>query len=225
MTGEAPASATRGPRFLRLRRLTAHERIGSSGRKRQEPKRHEPQGRLQEKRRWERNQRELAPDPRSADPARRAAEQTVEAGRNGKGGRRRGRWHFSGRRRASSRDDSHRDRTLSVDTDGGASLKPQERKPDDRRRRRAISLPRGPARPRRHSPPLQGWDLRRRRNAAYCAESTKHGSRPLTTVRLVKPITSRATTARASKPSIRRRTNATGGRCTGPQHPAPRANL
>jgi hypothetical protein len=164
-------------------------------------------------------------DPRSADPARRAAEQTVEAGRNGTGGRRRGRWHFSGRRRASSRDDGHRDRTLRVDTDGGASLKPQERKPDDRRRRRAISFPRGPARPRRHGPPLQGWDLRRRRNAADCAGSTKHGSRPLTTASRGKPIPRGATAARASKPSIRRRTNATGGRCTGPQLLAPRATL
>jgi hypothetical protein len=40
-----------------------------------------------------------------AEPARRAAEKTVEAGKNGKGGRRRGEWHLPGRRRESSQDD------------------------------------------------------------------------------------------------------------------------
>jgi hypothetical protein len=64
-----------------------------------------------------------------------------------------------------------RDRTQRAAIDGGASLKPQERKPDAS----AAGGERSPppcegGRPRRHSPHLQVGDLRRRGNAARCAE-------------------------------------------------------
>lgn len=96
--GDAPENAARNLTILADRAPKGTRTDRESADRQQEPKRHEPQGRLQEKRRWERIQRELSPDPRSADPARRAAEQTVEAGKNGRGGRRRGEWHLPGRR-------------------------------------------------------------------------------------------------------------------------------
>jgi hypothetical protein len=226
MTGDAPEHAAHPSRFLRTWRRTAPGRIERGRTKRQEPKRHEPHGRLQEKRLRERIQRKLSPDPGSAEPARRAAEQTVEAGRNGTDGRRWRRWHFSGRRRGPSQDVHRRDRTQRADTDGGASLKPQERKPDDRRARRAISQP---ARTRSgrddRVPTLQVGDLRRRRNATRCAGRLQYSIQPLPTATLVKPITSIVTTETGLPPSSHRRTNATGGRCTGPQHPVRRATL